>query len=168
MHIYKRLVSIIVCIPLFYLGACEVLTKDSYDYLNDVETTDLSNENTETITLGTTKENIIKTFGVPTSEEGEGSIINLSYEEEGLQFILENNKLFEYTLIGSRHSSGKGITVGDSKESVIEKYGKEYYLKEEYSNNAQIGYFDKKTKKHIEFGLENDEVTFIKIVDMSK
>lgn len=148
------------------LFGCEVLTKDSYDFYKDVETTDLSSENINSVHIGSSENEIIEKFGVPQKEDQDDSFKNISYENNGLLFLLKNNKLIEYRINNSNYSTNKGIKVGDNKQKVIEKYGKNYYTKKEDRTYSAIGYFDKVKKLHIEFGLSKGKVTFINVVDM--
>ncbi|SOC21755.1 outer membrane protein assembly factor BamE (lipoprotein component of BamABCDE complex) [Ureibacillus xyleni] len=153
----------------FILSGCEILTKDSYDFYDEVNTTDLSNESINNIKIGSSKNEIIKVLGTPEQVEQSDDIYkNIVYEKQGLNFLLENNKLVEYRVSVKKYPSSKQVKVGDKKQDVIDKYGEDYYIKKDGDGTvASIGYFDKTNYLHMEFGLLDDKVIFIIVVDIS-
>lgn len=71
------------------LVGCDVLEKDAYDYMEEVKSTDLSNESINSISLGDPLEKI--EIGKPKRKEQDESIVHLTYGNDGLLIILNNN-----------------------------------------------------------------------------
>lgn len=160
---------ILILSVFFILSGCEVFIKDSYDFYDEIETIDLSNENISNIILGSTENEILKELGTPQEvEQSDDTYKNIFYEKQGLYFLLENNKLVEYRIAIKKYPSNKQIKVGNKKQNVIEEYGENYYTKKNGDGSvSSIGYFDKTNNLHIEFGLLDDKVIFINVVEIS-
>lgn len=164
----KILISLSCFLTIIVLFGCKELTKDSYDFYNDIKTTDLSNERINSITIGSTEKEILEEFGTPQKvDQNDDKFKNIFYENEGLYLLFENDKLIEYRINIEKFKTDKEIKVGDKKQIVIDKYGENYYIKkDENSTEIAIGYFDKNNNLHLEFGLEKDVVIFINVVEM--
>lgn len=147
------------------LVGCDVLEKDAYDYMEEVKSTDLSNESINSISLGDPLEKI--EIGKPKRKEQDESIVHLTYGNDGLLIILNNNQVIEYQINNNQYRTEKGIKIGSSKDEIVKVYGPNHYKNREDEAFANLGYFDKELDRHIEFTLKNDQVITIKVVDMS-
>jgi hypothetical protein len=134
----------------------ELSSNDKYDFYANVESTDLSEETVDSISLSSEKEVVLKRFGHPekTHEISKPKTTYLIYKD--IEFGLKNNKVFRYFFI-ENHSTFRGITAGDPSEKVIKTYGPNYYERTDTGADI-IGYFDKQHNINIEFSFYENKV----------
>lgn len=139
---------------LVWISGCG--TTDKMEYYDKTASTNLS-ENINTISVDTPAKVVGETLGNPISVESNNQSSEWKYGEDKKHFDLEfrimNGKVNRYFFASNNYTTTKGITIGSSKEDVIQKYGKNYYEREDTGAKI-IGYFDKIKKVNIEFAFD--------------
>lgn len=131
-------------------------TTDKMKYYNKTASTNLS-ENINTISVDTAEKVVRKTLGNPISVDSTNQSSDWKYGEDkkhiDLEFRIMNGKVNRYFFSSNNYKTTKGITIGSSKGDVIQKYGKNYFEREDTGAKI-IGYFDKAKKVNIEFAFD--------------
>ncbi|WP_127531305.1 hypothetical protein [Paenibacillus kobensis] len=146
------------------LISCGAERTTPLDYTKKVNGIDLSGENWKLSDWGLTEQQVIEERGQPRrrSVVKDGTVI-LDYAD--YQYSLLGGHVQGYTLMPQQPTAG-GVKVGDAKSRVIEKYGKDYYTREQ--NNYQIlGYLDKENELALEFVLDSGRVTVILVSEFA-
>ncbi|MNG01376.1 hypothetical protein D3C84_843540 [compost metagenome] len=140
------------------LISCGVERTTPLDYVEKVNGIDLSGENIKLSAWGLTEQQVKEERGEPQRRSAvkDGTII-LDYAD--YQYSLPSGHVQGYTLLPKQSTAG-GIKIGDAKSSVIEKYGKDFYTREQ-NNYKILGYLDKENELALEFVLDSDRVTVI-------
>ncbi|WP_175989190.1 DUF4309 domain-containing protein [Bacillus sp. Marseille-Q1617] len=153
---FHMAVGFVIISAFILMTGYELGANDKYDFYSNVESTDLSGEMVNSISLSSKKEDVLKRFGLPekTHQISKPKTTFLVYKD--IQFGLKNNEVFRY-FFSDNHSTSERITAGDPSEKVIETYGSNYY--ERTDTGAEIiGYFDKQHHINIEFSFYENKV----------
>lgn len=140
------------------LGACGGEQGDAVLDLNadfkDVQSTDLSKETGGLPRLDVTEQEVRAARGEPLQER--------TTDRGGHVFIYED---YEYSFVEEKHvgysvnkgTTEKGVGVGDSRETVIQKYG-EHYAERQAEEVSFLGYMDKERGLVLDFLLADGKV----------
>ncbi|QAS51163.1 hypothetical protein [Halobacillus litoralis] len=157
-HIKAALVILSSCIVLF---SCDPTTKDKMEFYQQTKSIDLSSEMIDSISIHSDKDTILATFGKPDNIEEISTPKSQYLSYDGFEFGLMESHVFRY-YFNSNHQTTRKIKDGDTKEKVIEEYGRNYYEREE-SGLHMMGYFDKENEMNIEFGFQGNRVTAVMV-----
>lgn len=148
-----------------FLSGCG--TKNKMDFYKETESTDLSNEAIETVSIGSNEKEVLSEFGEPDflEEEKESKSTHLIYGKD-LEFKIVEGIVERYLIINKKYQTEKRINTGSSKEDVIDAYGDNYYERTDTGADV-IGYFDKNNKINIEFSLDSNVVGIL-VSDISR
>lgn len=75
----------------------------------------------------------------------------------GVRVLFKKNKIYSITFLNPNYITSKGISIGDSREDVLKKYGGNY-------DSPKVNYY----QIGINFVFENDRVTEIEIISPRK
>jgi hypothetical protein len=156
---------VIICIYILAAG-CEINSVDKYELFKSIESTDLSGEHMNSVSLSTQEEVVLISFGEPEKvhEIANPKTKYLVYDD--IEFGIENNEVFCYFFTGDK-STAKGISKGDSRDKVMETYGPKYYERTDTDSDI-IGYLDKHHGINLEFSFHENNLVgtaLIKIVN---
>ncbi|MED4074150.1 hypothetical protein [Priestia endophytica] len=156
---YKSKVTLLILLSLLIIVLAGCGTVDKMKFYEETKSTDLSEE-IDGISLGVSEDKVKELLGKPsfTEKSEDKKFTNLIYGQSKkspeIELQVSKGKISRYFFSSEKYSSTQGITVGDSKEDVIKKYGENYYQRDETGSKI-IGYFDKNKKVNIEFSLED-------------
>ncbi|MCA0983533.1 hypothetical protein LCL89_05630 [Halobacillus yeomjeoni] len=158
----KKSTVISTIIMFLFLIGCEPLAKDTMDFYKRTESVDLSGENINSISLNSTENDVINTFGKPTEIEEIEDPKSKYLSYDGVEFGFVEDKVIRLFIRRTHENSkifetAKEIKTGDKKEQVIKEYGENYYERVE-SGLDTLGYFDKENMINIEFGFNESKV----------
>lgn len=149
----KFSVALLLTIVLLLTGCT---SKDKMDFYNQTYSIDLSAEEIQEVSLGASEQKLVEIFGDPEEVEEVDNPPRRHYVYNNLEFKVKDGSITGYILSHERHATARSVTIGDTKERVIELYGKNYYKRTD-TGAAIIGYFDKQLAQNIEFTF-NEEV----------
>ncbi|RWZ60631.1 hypothetical protein EQV77_04875 [Halobacillus fulvus] len=152
-------------IMFFILMGCEPLAKDTMDFYESTESTDLSGENIHSISIHSSENDVINTFGEPTEVEEIENPKSKYLSYDGVEFGFVEDKVVRIFIRRTHENSkiyetAREIKIGDSEEQVIKEYGNNYYERVE-SGLDTLGYFDKDNRVNIEFGFNENKVVAV-------
>lgn len=153
---FQMAVGFVIISAFILMTGYELSPNEKYDFYEKVESTDLSGETVDSISLSSKKEDVLKRFGHPeeTHEISKPKTTYLVYKD--IEFGFKNKEVFRY-FFTENHSTFRGITAGESSEKVIETYGPNYYERTDTGADI-IGYFDKQHNINIEFSFYENKV----------
>ncbi len=146
---------------LLFLMGCDPFTKNKSDFYNNTESINLSEENVNSITLNSTENDVIGAFGKPIEVKNGTNPKSKYLIYEGIEFEMIEDKVNRY-YFNNNYQTARGITVGDTKESVIQAYGENFYERVESGLNT-IGYFDKENMTNLEIGFKDNKTVILLI-----
>jgi hypothetical protein len=154
---FHKAIGFVMISAFILMTGYELSVNDKFDFYEHVESTNLSGETVNSISLSAKKEVVLKRFGHPekTHEISKPKSTYLVYKD--IEFGLKNNEVFRY-FFKEHHSTSRGITAGDPSEKVIETYGPNYYERTDTGADI-IGYFDKQLNINIEFSFYENKLT---------
>ncbi|MDO6849871.1 hypothetical protein Q4S57_18170 [Priestia megaterium] len=148
---------------LLLLPSCDPSSTPKEKYYSSTKTTNLELENVKSVSIGSSKYDVAsclkkkpKSIEVTEQPLYTTYIYGKSTEKYDVKFKIVDNKVSRYDFIISKYDTQKGIHTGDSKQSVVRAYGKNYYERED-TGATIIGYFDKTHKLNIEFSLDDKD-----------
>ncbi|MBN9653203.1 hypothetical protein J0K78_02915 [Halobacillus sp. GSS1] len=149
-------------IMLFLLIGCEPFSKETMDFYESTDGIDLSGENILSISIHSSEDDVINTFGKPMEVEEIENPKSKYLSYDGVEFGFVDDKVMRLFIRRTHENSkiygtAKKIKIGDAKEEVIKEYGENYYERVE-SGLDTLGYFDKDNRINIEFGFNEKEV----------
>lgn len=148
------------------LSGCGTINKT--EYYDQVESTDLINENLKSVTIGSSVQEIEREFGEPRTihqtKNPEATYYNYgdSNDRVDLEFKVVDNSVERYVIYSSRHESARSIRIGHSIDEVIQAYGDHYYERKDTGMKI-IGYYDHINHVDIEFGIDDELVRSIMV-----
>ena len=144
---------------LLFLMGCDPLAESKKDFYTSTESINLSEENVNSIILNSTENDVIEAFGKPlsVSEVTKPKSKYLTYN--GIEFEMTEDKVNRF-YFNTKYRTAKGITVGDTKDDVIQAYGKNFYERVE-SGQDTIGYFDKDNRINLEIGFKENKIVLV-------
>lgn len=145
---------------LLFLMGCDPFSKSKTEFYNSTESINLSEENINSITLNSTENDVIGAFGKPIEVSHVTNPKSKYVTYEGIEFRIIENKVTRYNFNNNNYQTAKGITVGDTKESVIQVYGENFYERSE-SGLDTIGYFDKENMMNLEIGFKENKTVIV-------
>ena len=146
---------------LLFLIGCDPFAKSKKEFYNNTESINLSEENVSSIKINTTTNDVTGTFGKPIKVNIVTNPTSKYLIYEGIEFGIIEDKVFRYNF-KNNYQTAKGITVGDTKEDVIQVYGDDFYERVE-SGLDTIGYFDKEDMINLEIGFKENKAVVITI-----
>ncbi|SEA26622.1 hypothetical protein SAMN05421743_103353 [Thalassobacillus cyri] len=149
----KFSVALLLTIGLLLTGCT---SKDKMDFYDQTYSIDLSAEEIQEVSLGASEQKLVAVFGTPAKVEEVDTPPSRYYVYNNLEFKVEDGSIIGYILSHERHATARNVTIGATKERVIELYEKNYHERTK-TGAAIIGYFDKQLAKNIEFTF-NEEV----------
>ncbi|MFG6120168.1 hypothetical protein [Thalassobacillus sp. B23F22_16] len=144
--------ALFLTIGLLLAGCAHNNKMDFYDKTNS---SNLSEENIQEISLGFPEQKLLETFGTPKEVETVDNPPSRHFIYENIEFQLEEGSISGYILTHERYATARNVTIGDTKEDVIETYGKNYYERSD-TGATVIGYFDKRRNQNIEFAYDEE------------
>lgn len=147
---------------LLLLIGCDPFAKNNMEFYNTTKSINLSDENVNSITLNSIEKDVIRIFGNHVEIREVTKPISKYLIYNGIEFGIREDNVFRY-YFNKTYQTAKGITVGDTKEKVIQAYGENYYERIEGGLDT-IGYFDKENMINLEFGLKENKVIGVLIV----
>ncbi|HLR75676.1 MAG TPA: hypothetical protein VK077_10400 [Virgibacillus sp.] len=107
-------------------------------------------------------EELLETYGTYTLRE------NVNYDEllafDDLEIGTSIHDKIIYIQTGtSQMPTKQGIKVGDRTEDVIERYGDKHYNRQDMGMGESLNYVDRDAKIHLQFWLEDGEITHISL-----
>jgi len=148
---------------LLLLPSCDPSSTPKEKYYSSTKTTNLELENVKSVSIGSSKYDVAsclkkkpKSIEVTEQPLYTTFIYGKSTEKYDVEFKIVDNKVSRYDLLSNKYATEKGIHTGDSKQSVVRAYGKNYYERED-TGATIIGYFDKTHKLNIEFSLDDKD-----------
>ncbi|SEQ78769.1 hypothetical protein [Piscibacillus halophilus] len=165
---YKNIMTtFLLCVLIIViLVGCDPLEKDIMNFYQSTESIDLSQENINSISISSNKNDILEAFGIPNQVEEVENPKSQYLIYDGIEFGLIEEKVNRY-YIQENYETTKGIVIGDSKDRVIKEYGQNYYERVE-SNIETLGYFDKDHMINIEFGIHENKVVAVIVEKIDK
>jgi hypothetical protein len=112
---------------LLFLMGCESFGKSKMEFYNSTESSNLSEENVNSITLNPTENDVIGTFGKPAEVSDVTNPTSKYLIYDGIEFGIIEDKVNRY-YFNNNYQTAKGITVGDTKENVPHNYPMRYNL----------------------------------------
>ena len=151
---------------LLVLTGCDPFAKSKMEFYNSTESINLSEENVNSITLNSTVNDVTEAFGKPIKVNIVTNPQSKYLVYDGIEFGMIEDKVIRY-YFNNNYQTAKGISVGDTKEIVIQAYGENFYERVESGLNT-IGYFDKEHRINLEFGFKENktEVVIIEKVEL--
>jgi hypothetical protein len=106
---------------------------------------------------------IVSKYGEISTLSQDNSLYNYYFLREGIEIATDKNgyKIIRFIINDNNVKSEKGISIGDSKEKIVDLYGENYYTRLEQGFNI-IGYVDKEKDWSIEFWLAEGGVCMIR------
>lgn len=144
---------------LLFLMGCDPFDKSKTEFYNSTESSNLSEENVNSITLNSTENDVIGTFGKPAEVSDVTNPTSKYLTYDGIEFGIIEDKVNRY-YFNNNYQTAKGITVGDTKENVIQAYGENFYERVE-SGLDTIGYFDKENMINLEIGFKENKIVLV-------
>ncbi|MYL71794.1 hypothetical protein GLW00_13085 [Halobacillus litoralis] len=154
-------------IMLFLIIGCEQETMDFYESTDGI---DLSGENIDSISIHSSENDVLNTFGKPMEVEEIEDPKSKYLSYDGVEFGFADDRVMRLFIRRTHENSkiyetAEEIKVGDTKEQVIREYGENYYERVE-SGLDTLGYFDKDNRINIEFGFNEKEVIAVIIKEI--
>ncbi|WP_443128580.1 hypothetical protein [Gracilibacillus sp. D59] len=155
---------------LIFLVGCDLTSKEMTEFYDQTPSVDLAEEAIKSVSINSDENKVIEVFGKPNFIEtiqrpkSRYYIYGKDKTEYHVGFRLANGEVKRYSILSSEFTTSKGIGKGDSKQDVLQAYGKNYYEREETGANI-IGYIDKVHKINIEFGMSGDQVNGIIVLE---
>jgi len=135
------------------------------DFMETVQSTDLSLETGGLESFNTSEQMIIKKRGKPqqsgTTKKGE---VVLEYAD--YQYTLAKDKIVSYS-VKPDQMTARQAKIGDHWERIAELYGQDFYTRKLDSLNIK-GYIDKESQRVIEFLVEQNKVKTIIVLELSQ
>ncbi|MBD2869922.1 hypothetical protein [Paenibacillus arenilitoris] len=148
---------------LLLLAACGTPKQETpLDYAGQVGSTDLSGERVIGIELGDSEASVMDLRGKPNRTVQMDSFEVWEYGDAN--YTMSDGRVISYVI--SYAATRNGIKVGDTMQSVRDKYGDAYYNRT-YDNISYMGYIDKEKRWVLEFVASGDVVTGIVIGELS-
>ena len=151
-------IGIVLLLALFVLFGCG--TKDKFELLDEMASTDLSAEGVASVQVGSSESEVLTTLGEPIVME-ETKKPNAKYlsfgsskENTDLEVKIVDGKAVRYILPTAKYETEKNVSLANSKEAIIQNYGQNFYSRTDTGTEV-IGYFDKEQKINIEFSFED-------------
>ena len=144
---------------LLFLMGCDPFAKSKTEFYNSAESINLSEENINSITLNSTENDVIGAFGKPVEVSDDTNPKSKYLTYNGIEFGIIEDKVNRY-YFNNNYQTAKGITVGDTKENVIQAYGENFYERVE-SGLDTIGYFDKENMISLEIGFKENKIVLV-------
>lgn len=161
-----KMLFVILCM-LIILVSCSTkpaTTSSPLDFIDRVQSTDLSNETGGLKVLNSPINEVVKERGEPQSK---GKLVTgetiLEYAD--YQYILLSDKVTSYTLKAGSLTS-KELKIGDREERIYEEYGLHFYTRQQDDLGIK-GYIDKENDRIIEFVLDDNQITMILVAQLS-
>lgn len=145
---------------LLFLMGCDPFSKSKTEFYNNTESINLSGENVNSITLNSTENDVIGAFGKPIEVRNVTNPKSKYVSYRGIEFGIIENKVIRYYFNNNNYKTAKEITVGDTKENVIQAYGENFYERSE-SGLDTIGYFDKENMMNLEIGFKENKTVIV-------
>lgn len=133
------------------------------DFIETLESTDLSEEQALGIRIGDTEQSLIEKLGEP--DEGIGQPVAGARVYEKAQYVITDKNVTSLGLKADTKTA-RNVQLGDSSETVKEKYGDQFYNRKQNDFNF-MGYIDKERQWVIEFFMERDSVLGIIVSELS-
>ena len=146
---------------LLFLIGCDAFSESKTEFYNSTESINLSEENISSIKIKSTTNDITGTFGKPVKVNIVTNPTSKHLIYEGIEFGIIDDKVFRY-YFNNYYQTSKGITMSNTKEDVIQAYGKDFYERVE-SGLDTIGYFDKVNMINLEIGFKENKAVLITI-----
>ncbi|MEW4272587.1 hypothetical protein [Priestia megaterium] len=147
---------------LLLVASCDPSSTPKEKYYSSTKSTNLESENVKSVSIGSSKYEVAsclkkkpKFIEITEQPPYTTYIYGKSTEKYDVEFKIVDNQVSRYDLISNKYATEKGIHTGDSKQSVVRAYGKNYYERED-TGATIIGYFDKTHKLNIEFSLDDN------------
>ncbi|MFG6115447.1 hypothetical protein ACGTN9_09675 [Halobacillus sp. MO56] len=137
-------------------------SKDKMDFYDQIYSSDLTAEGIQEVSLGASEQKLGEIFGTPEKVEEVDTPPSRHYVYDNLEFKVEGGSVTGYILSHERYATARNVTIGDTKEHIIEAYGKNYYERTD-TGAAIIGYFDKQLERNIEFTFNEEVLTGIMV-----
>ncbi len=134
------------------------------DFVETVQSTDLSSETGELESLNASEQTIIEQRGEPL-QRGRTDREEVVLEYLDFQYILADDRVVSYS-VKPGQMTAKQVKIGDDEERVIDAYGNDFYTREQDALSIK-GYVDKGNQKVIEFLLEQNIVKMIFVSELS-
>lgn len=155
-----KLGTLIFSLPmLIFLVGCDPFAKSKTEFYNSTESSNLSEENVNSITLNSTENDVIGIFGSPAEVSDVTNPTSKYLTYDGIEFGIIENKVNRY-YFNNIFQTAKGITTGDTKDNVIQAYGENFYERAE-SGLDIIGYFDKENMINLEIGFKENKIVLV-------
>jgi hypothetical protein len=140
------------------------LTSSPMDFLDTVQSTDLSADTGGLKALGSSEQKVIEQRGDPQIRgQLRGGQTVLEYKDYG--YVLDKERVVSYSLkLGQL--TAKQVKIGDNEERIAEMYGQDYYKREQDKLNI-MGYLDKENDRVIEFIVDQKKVKMILVAELS-
>jgi hypothetical protein len=136
-----------------------------FDYIDQVNSTDLTAEQGGIASLGVSEEELKKQRGEPRMRmEPDKSTVILEYED--YQYSVIDGKVAGYMIVKPGMPTARQVQVGDAEARIAEMYGKDFFERKQ-DDIALIGYVDKDDRKLMEFSIIQDKVAAIVVSDLS-
>lgn len=144
---------------LLFLMGCDPFAESKKEFYNSTESINLSEENVNSITLNSTENDVIGAFGKPVAVSKVTNPKSKYLTYDGIEFGIIEDKVNRF-YFNNKYRTAKGITVGDTKEDVIQAYGENFYERVE-SGLDTIGYFDKENMINLEIGFKENKIALV-------
>jgi hypothetical protein len=165
----KGMIVILLCLLLAACSASEPSAPQ--DFMDEVASTNLSAEEVGGIVLGDSKQALkVKRdqpsgrFDVLMKGADQYDAPIQSWEYEDVSYTVSQDRIMSYSL--KTADTAKGIQLGNSIESVKDKYGDGFYNREN-SDLEVIGYMDKEKEWVSEFIIDQEKVAGIMMSEWS-
>jgi hypothetical protein len=139
-------------------------TSSPMDFMDTVQSTDLSAETGGLEAMGSSEQKVIEQRGDPQMRgQLKGGQTVLEYKD--YQYVIDKERVVSYNLkLGQQ--TAKQVKIGDNEERIAEMYGQDYYKREQNMLNIK-GYLDKKNDRVIEFIIDQKKVKMILVAELS-
>lgn len=135
------------------------------DYVDQVNSTDLTAETGGISSLGGSEEEIKKQRGEPKMRmEPDKDTVILEYDD--YQYSVIDGNIAGYMIVKPGIPTARQVQVGDAEARIAEMYGKDFF-KRKQDDIALIGYVDKNNRRLMEFSIIQNKVAAIVVSDLS-
>lgn len=133
------------------------------DFIEIVESTDLSEEQALGIRIGDTEKTLIEKLGEPI--DGMEQPLKGARIYEKAQYVVEEKNVTSL-MFKEDTTTARNVQLGDSIKTIKEKYGDRFYNRKQGDFNF-LGYIDKEKQWVIEFFMKRDSVLGIVVSELS-
>jgi outer membrane protein assembly factor BamE (lipoprotein component of BamABCDE complex) len=164
-----RYITVLFCaVVAFSLVACDPSKTTVDKYYDNIESTDLSSENINSIYIGSSIDQVKEVMGDPFEKKEVNKPKETYYiyggsessDEFTVSMKLDDGVVTSYYFCTGHVKTAKGIVIGDNIENIVYKYGEHYYERNDDGMDI-LGYFDKENDLSIEFQMRKDKVNLI-------